>query len=264
MKGFQDKSRALLSVTGADAESFLQGLVTTDVAGLGDALGYTALLTPQGKYLFDFFIQRRGDGFCLDVAQDRAAALAQRLTMYRLRAAVEIAPLEGAVFVVEADVAGQVDPRDARLGSRIYGEMPEGYEDGADHAAAYDARLVALGVPTTGRELLADESYILEAGFERLSGVDFRKGCYVGQEVTARMRHKTELRKGLVQVRLSGAAAAGSAVVAADGKEAGRLLSVADGLGLAYLRLDRAKGGIQAGDAALEVVAPVWDLGEEG
>ena len=261
MKGFEDKSRAVLAVTGADATDFLQGLVTVDVAKLGPDLGYGALLTPQGKYLFDFFVQSVEGGFRLDVAAARAAALVQRLTMYRLRAAVEIATLEEPVFVVDGAVEGQADPRHSALGSRIYGKAPDGFAPDEDFAAAYDARLVALGVPLTERELLADESYILEAGFDRLSGVDFRKGCYVGQEVTARMRHKTDLRKGLAQVRFDGVVPApGTELLAKDGKPAGKVLSVSGTIGLAYVRLDRARAEMTANGAPVTLVAPVWDL----
>ncbi|MEM0944029.1 MAG: tRNA-modifying protein YgfZ, partial [Pseudomonadota bacterium] len=133
----------------------------------------------------------------------------------------------------------------ARLGWRIYGG------DGPDRGvrAGYDALRVALTVPEAGAELLPDETFILEAGFERLHGVDFRKGCYVGQEVTARMKHKTTLRKGLVQVAVEGSADPGTEIVAGSGKPAGKLFTQAGGLGLAHLRFDRAGVGMRAGDA---------------
>lgn len=260
MLGFEDSSRAVLTVEGPDAESFLQGLVTIDVAALGSNLGYCALLTPQGKFLFDFFVQRLGEGFRLDVSRDRADALVQRLSMYKLRAKVEITPSDEAVFVTEDGLPGQTDPRDARLGARYYGDAPDGYQESLEHADVYDTLLVACGVPSTGRELIADETYILEAGLERLGGVDFSKGCYVGQEVTARMRHKTELRKGLVQVRVPSGVSAGAPLQAMDGREAGQLLSVAGDLGLAHLRIDRAKEGVMADGIPLEVLTPVWEM----
>lgn len=247
------ESRATVRVAGAEAESFLQDLVTNDLSKLGpDALLYAALLTPQGKYLFDFFIRREGEVFLLDVAADRAAALVQRLSMYRLRRKVEIAEAGVPVALFwggEPPAGALADPRDPALGFRLYGlPRPEGANEGSQ--ADYDALRVARLVPESGAELIPDETYILEAGFERLRGVDFRKGCYVGQEVTARMKHKTELKKGLVRVAVEGEAAPGTPVEA-EGKPAGTLHTVAGGEGLAHLRFDRAEGEMQAGAARL-------------
>ena len=135
------------------------------------------------------------------------------------------------------------DPRDPALGWRRYGT--EDGDDGTD----WDARRVALGVPETGIELTPD-SYILEMGFERLNGVDTRKGCFVGQEIVARMKHKAELRKGLARVRIEGTAEPG-AEITADGRPAGTLHTVAGDTGLAYLRFDRAEGEMDAGTARL-------------
>ena len=261
MKGIEADDRRTVTVSGPDARDFLQGLITSDVDRASEALSYGALLTPQGKYLFDFFLQSVGQGYRLDVAADRAAAFVQRLAMYRLRARVDVSPGAERVFLVRDTIPGQVDPRHAALGSRLYGDAPpDGFREDAAFAAEYGALCVRHGIPRSGIELLPDASYILEAGFERMGGVDFRKGCYVGQEVTARMRHKTELRKGLVQVKIDGDATPGAAVETADGREAGHLHSVAGGLGLAYLRLDRAAGPMRSGSAELAVLAPVWEM----
>lgn len=263
--GMIDRGRALLRVGGDDARDWLQGLVTNDVRRLSrDQAVYAAMLTAQGKYLFDFFLVEGADGAVLiDVAADRAAALAQRLALYRLRRAVSVTPapeIEVALIWggdAPAPIAGALmvaDPRDARLGWRVYAEDAAAALSGvaAADSASRDALRVSLGVPRAGVELAPDDSYILEAGFDRLNGVDFRKGCYVGQEVTARMRHKTELRKGLARVRVEGAAPPpGAPVTSADGKAAGALYTVAGGAGLAHLRFDRATGPMRAGEATV-------------
>ncbi|MGF1445244.1 MAG: folate-binding protein, partial [Pikeienuella sp.] len=149
------------------------------------------------------------------------------------------------------------DPRTPSLGWRIYGADPGAALAARGAAAAsrgaYDRLRVALEIPDSGVELVPEESYILEAGFERLNGVDFRKGCYVGQEVTARMKHKARLKKGLVRVHVDGAAPAGTPVLTADGKPAGTLFTQAAGSGLAQLRLDRAGGELVAGDARVRL-----------
>jgi len=244
-----EMKRTVLSATGKDAERFLQDLVSNEIETMGQEAVYAALLTPQGKYLFDFFVLRDGAGFWLDVAADRAAALTQRLMMYRLRADVVIADSGVAVRqgIGERPETGRVvaDPRDPDMGWRAYG-------DEAPSPDLTETR-VRLGVPETGIELIADETYILEAGFERLNGVSFKKGCYVGQEVTARMKHKTELRKGLVRVRVSEPVAVGTPVMAAS-VEIGTLYSNVGGYGLAHLRLDRVNDDMRAGGAAISLV----------
>lgn len=247
-KGYHDKSRQLLRISGNDRQSFLQGLVTNDLTRLNEAPVYAALLSAQGKYLFDFFLAADGDAILLDVAATRAPALAQRLTMYRLRADVQIEADDRPVWrgIGDAPKGAFADPRHTAMGWRLYTEaivepLPE------DH---FEALRVEHVIP--GPELVENETYILEAGFERLNGVDFRKGCYVGQEITARMKHKTELKKGLRRVAVQGDAAFGAAIMA-DEKPAGTLFTVVNGQGLAHLRFDRAKGEMQAGDATLRL-----------
>lgn len=238
-------NRRIVRLSGADCRSFLQGLVTNNVDRLDQGLVYAALLTPQGKYLADFFLAPDGDDVLLDVSEEIADALIKRLTMYRLRAAVEIAAtdLQVARGTGTAPEGALADPRHPDLGWRLYGA--EGGDDGSD----WEAIRVAHCIPETGIELTPD-SYILEAGFEALNGVDFRKGCYVGQEVTARMKHKTELRKGLQVVSISGTAPAGTEITA-DGKPAGTLFTQSGDKAIAYLRYDRARGPLVAGDATL-------------
>ncbi len=236
----------MLRISGGDRQSFLQGLVTNDVARLGEGPLYAALLSAQGKYLFDFFVAQAGDAIVLDVAADRAPALAQRLSMYRLRADVQIEADGRPVWrgIGDGPAGAFADPRHEAMGWRLYGEaaveaLPEDY---------FEALRVEHIIPEP--ELVENETYILEAGFERLNGVDFRKGCYVGQEITARMKHKTELKKGLRRVAVQGEAEFGAAITAA-GKPVGTLYTVVGGFGLAHLRFDRAQGEMQAGTAKL-------------
>ena len=240
--------RVIWQVTGADALPFLQGLVTNDVLPLakGPGIVWAALLTPQGKYLADFFVVNTGAQLLIDIADQLAPATLRRLTMYRLRADVQIVPVEMPVARgLDAPPASALpDPRHAALGWRGYG-MHAG-----DPVIDWDAIRVAHLIPESGRELIVDDSYILEQGFEALHGVDFRKGCYVGQEVTARMKHKTDLRKGLVRVHVSGTVVEGMPITA-DGKDVGRLHTIAGTHALAYLRFDRADGPMAAGTATL-------------
>ncbi len=238
-------ARTILSLSGPDARDFLQGLVTNDVRKLDQGeLVYAALLTPQGKYLADFFLVPQGDAILMDVAADLAEGLIKRLTMYRLRANVQIetTDLKLRRGTGPAPEGAFADPRHPDLGWRLYG-TEEG-DDGSD----WTALRIAHCIPESGIELTPD-SYILEAGFEALHGVDFRKGCYVGQEVTARMKHKTELRKGLQLVKIDGSAPIGTEITA-EGKAVGTLYSQQDGRAIAYLRYDRAAGKpLLAGEA---------------
>ena len=241
--------RTLLRLTGSDRQDFLQNLVTNDVTQGG--LIYAALLTPQGKYLADFFLLEAGDHTLIDVAAELAAPLAQRLSMYKLRADVSIEedPRHLHVGLGALPPDGHADPRNTSLGWRAYRDTPQ---SDAPDPEALAALHIKHAIPQSGVELTPD-SYILEMGFERLSGVDFRKGCYVGQEVTARMKHKTELRKGLAQIHVDGPAGPGTNITAGD-KVVGHITSRAGDAALAYLRFDRAKGPLAAGDAKVTLV----------
>lgn len=244
-----DANRRVWQITGADRFRFLQGLITNDMLPLEKAPGmlWAALLSPQGKYLADFFVLRQeDDALLIDIAAPLADATLRRLTMYRLRADVQIAASGLTVTRgLGAGPAGSLpDPRHPALGWRGY-VLPGGAAE-----IDWDSIRVAHCIPETAIELVPDDSYPLETGFERLHGVDFRKGCYVGQEVTARMKHKTELRKGLVTVQIHGAAPVGTAILAGE-KEAGTLFTQSGGQAIAYLRFDRASGPMRAGDAVV-------------
>jgi folate-binding protein YgfZ len=244
--------RKVLRIGGADRVHFLQGLVTNDLARLKDGLVWAAILTPQGKYLADFFLKDEGAAILLDADAGQAPGLAQRLGLYRLRADVTIGEsgLELRRGTGPAPAGALPDPRHPAMGWRLYGT--EGGTDGTD----FDRVRVAHCIPEAGIELIPNETFILEAGFERLHGVDFRKGCYVGQEVTARMKHKTELRKGLATVEVDGAAPPGTPLATEDGREAGVLYTQSGGRGIAYLRFDRAAGPMQAGAATVRLAGP--------
>ncbi|MDF3413046.1 folate-binding protein YgfZ [Sulfitobacter sp. M57] len=244
-------NRRILRLTGADTHDFLQGLVSNDVGKLSTGAVYAAMLTPQGKYLADFFLIPDGDDVLLDVAETLGDMLAQRLGMYKLRAAVtiEASGLHLHRGMDETPEDGFTDPRVPELGWRAYRAAAQTVD-----TVDWDALRVAHLVPETMVELTPD-TFILEAGFERLNGVDFRKGCYVGQEVTARMKHKTELRKGLAQVDVGGEAPIGTELIA-NGKSAGRLFTQSGGKGIAYLRFDRATGPMTAESAQVTWAAP--------
>jgi folate-binding protein YgfZ len=256
--------RATLRVGGPGAREFLQGLVSNDVRKLDEGAVYAALLTPQGKYLFDFILVADDAEVLVDVRADRAAALAQRLGLYRLRApvAIDAAALEVALGLGPPPPGARVvaDPRHPGLGWRAYVEDAAALVAGMAplDPSRLEALRVQLGVPESGVELIPDDSYILEMGFERLNGVDFRKGCYVGQEVTARMKHKTELRKGLAQVGVDGPTPPPGAEIRAGDRPAGALYTTAGGLGLAYLRFDRAAGEMRAGAARITLREATW------
>ncbi|MFK7837055.1 MAG: folate-binding protein YgfZ [Sulfitobacter sp.] len=242
-------NRRILRLSGPDAHDFLQGLVTNDVNRLSQGAVYAAILTPQGKYLADFFLIPEGEAVLLDVDATLGDMLSQRLMMYKLRAAVEIAVTDLHLHrgLGETPSDGFSDPRAPEMGWRAYRDTPQ-IEDTVD----WDALRVQHLIPETGIELTQD-TFILEAGFERLNGVDFRKGCYVGQEVTARMKHKTELRKGLARVTVDGAVSVGTELTA-EGKSAGTIFTQAGGKGIAYLRFDRAKRPMQAAGSDVEWV----------
>lgn len=257
MAGETATGRRIVTLSGNDALTFLQGLVSNDVLALKNRKGiiWTALLSPQGKYLADFFVVSIGDALLLDLPETLADATLRRLTMYRLRADVQMVPSNLPVSrgIGPAPAQALNDPRHPDLGWRDYGVA------GGEPTIDWDAIRVAHVIPDTGIELLPDDSYLLETGFERLHGVDFRKGCYVGQEVTARMKHKTELRKGLARVQVAGAAPVGTTILS-DGKEVGTLYTQSGGQGIAYLRFDRAGTHMTAGGAKVSVALQAIDL----
>ncbi len=250
MLGETAADRRIYTVTGADRLTFLQGMVSNDVLplGRGDGMVWAALLTPQGKYLADFLLVAQGDRLLLDIKDSIAEATLRRLSMYRLRADVQFAASDLTVTrgLGDAPVDALPDPRHPALGWRGYGAA------GGAPQIDWDAIRVIHCIPETGIELVPDDSYLLESGFERLHGVDFRKGCYVGQEVTARMKHKTELKKGLITVNIAGEAPPGTPILQGE-KPTGTLFTQSQGRAIAYLRFDRAEN-LTAGSAKVSLL----------
>lgn len=228
--------RLLVALTGDDVIPFLQGIITQDATRLakGEAL-YTALLSPQGKFLHDFFLIPQEGRVLLDVHRARADDLLTRMKMYRLRSKVGFEPLPNEISVVAVwneDVDGVTDPRLPQLGKRMYGVS------GMSSADDYEAHRIALGVPDGAIDMTPEKSLLLEFGFEDLHGVSFTKGCYVGQELTARTKYRANIRKHLFIVRAEQVLPIkGSAILYQD-KAIGEMLSVHGKNGLALLALD--------------------------
>ena len=240
--------RAVISLEGGDTRDFLQGLVTNDLThcASGKAI-YTGLLTPQGKILFDFFIAADGPVYFVDCAARWADELARRLKFYRLRAQVAITPRPD--FAVAAiwdeppptrteGVLEFPDPRLAVLGTRLIGEKTRiETRIGKFPPGDFDRFRLQLGIPES-TDLPPDQVFALDAGFEELNGVSFSKGCYVGQEVTARMKHRATARRRFYIVEGDPLPAPGTSIEA-EGREVGKISSGKNGLGLALVRLDR-------------------------
>lgn len=262
--------RAVLRLSGEATKPFLQGLVTQDVTRLSPGLAcYAALLTPQGKILADFFVVDTGTDLLLDVSGGAAADLARRLALYRLRAKVAIEDVSDriAVLVVWHEDAPQAladveDPRLAHLGRRVLVEKP--VPENLMPKTAYAARRIALGVPEGGHDYGFGEVFPHEADLDQLHGVDFRKGCFVGQEVVSRMEHRGPVRSRFVPVAIEGAAPAMGAPLRAGDRIIGQMGSHQGGRGLALLRLDRVAEAVAAGEslvgdgAVITPLRPDW------
>jgi|APSaa5957512535_1039671.scaffolds.fasta_scaffold59047_2 folate-binding protein YgfZ len=281
-------NRQVLKITGDDARGFLQGLVSNDLERVSPRHAiYAALLTPQGKYLHDFFIAELSGAFYLDCEAARIDDLFKRLRMYKLRANVEIEIAEElAVAVMFGDdihdalaldptlgaamewLGGVIytDPRLSEIGTRAI--LPNSSLEIALHDEAlipapfedYDQLRLALGLPDGSRDLEIDKSTLLECGFEELHGVDFQKGCYMGQELTARTKHRGLVKKRLIPVSFNGDALAAGAEITQAGKNAGEIRSTADGQGLALVRLESLAdpAPLMVGDIPVTPNKPAW------
>ena len=258
--------RGVVKVSGEDARDFLNGLVTTDVGLIQPGLGrFGALLTPQGKIVVDFLITEapsgHGGGFLIDCPRALAQGLADKLGFYKLRAKVSVENLSDSLGVLAAwdgDLAMKpdltfADPRGEKLGWRTL--IPEALAPkvasliGADlvDASVYEAHRIACGAPRGGIDFMYGDAFPHETNMDRLHGVDFDKGCYVGQEVVSRMQHRGTARTRIVRLILEDSPPeAGIGVVAGD-KPLGTMGSSADGIGLALMRIDRAADALDAG-----------------
>jgi folate-binding protein YgfZ len=254
--------RGVLRVSGAQAETFLQDLVSNDVTNLAAREArYAALLTPQGKILFDMIIiaivEDGERAFLIDCAREQASDLAKRLGFYRLRAKVTIKDWSDDFAVLAyLDRAPQTDgivardPRSDSLGYRAYVPREQSRAAQTD-ASAYESRRIAAGVPKGGIDFVYGDAFPHEANFDRINGVDFKKGCYIGQEVVSRMQHRGTARKRIVQVAFSSEAPPPGAQIKAGDILVGTMGSSAGEHGLALVRLDRAEEAKAAGVAPI-------------
>ncbi|WP_296994554.1 YgfZ/GcvT domain-containing protein [Thalassospira sp. UBA1131] len=285
--------RAVIRVSGPDRVSFLQGLVSNNIETISaEKSGYGALLTPQGKFLFDFFVYHQDEDSLLIECErgengERAAELFKKLRMYKLRAKAELTDVTDSYDVIAvfgkdalsalsldatpgatahmADGIKAVDPRLAEMGARVLlpkNALTEMAAIGAEESdiETYHEMRVSLGIPNGSEELEIEKSILLENGFEELGGVDFKKGCYMGQELTARTKYRGLVRKRLLPVKIDGPAPdAGTPIMNGD-KEAGIIRSVHGDHGLAMIRLERVEGDaeLSAGEAKITVSVPDW------
>ena len=261
---FVDKSRKLIEIKGKDAKKFLQGILTNDVELSISSIIYSGILTPQGKYLFDFFVWGLDqETFLIDIDLARVDDLKKILSMYRLRSNVLISDLESEVIVGlgKSSSIGFRDPRNPQLGWRNLENKnsetsnPELLEN---ILLESERRRIQFSIPKYGYELIPNESYILEMGFERLNGVSLTKGCYVGQEVTSRMKHKATLKNGLVRFRNAPNCAEGKKkIINEKGTAVGFLSSSVDGLGLGTIKFLYAKGKLICENHELELLESI-------
>ena len=240
--------RGIIAVAGEDAEAFLNRLVTNDVSDMGrNEARYAALLSAQGKLLFDFFVVRQPDGFLLDCAGSQTVELARKLAMFKLRAKVAITDRSQAFAVVavwdsvlmEAPGPAFRDPRHNRMGYRLL--VPPDALDGFANADphAFEAHRIACGIPLGGVDFVYGDTFVHDANMDLLHGVDFDKGCYVGQEVVSRVHHRKSARKRVARLHFYGAPPAPGSPVEAGGTLLGTLTSLSGSEGLATLRVDR-------------------------
>jgi folate-binding protein YgfZ len=282
MKAALLPDRGVVKVAGIDARKFLNGLVTTDMGRVTPASpGFAALLTPQGKIIVDFLIadsdSTDGNDFYLDCPRALATTLVERLGFYKLRAKVvveDVSALAGVVAIWEGAAPAHwgvcyPDPRLPELGLRCISpphpaDAAAAYGAELVDAAAYEAHRIALGVPSGGVDFVYGDAFPHEADMDQLNGVDFQKGCFVGQEVVSRMEHRGSARTRVVPVAFAGAQPAAGTAVTADGKPMGTMGSAAGGRGLALLRLDRVDEALSAGaplmsgGMELRLVKPAW------
>jgi len=247
--------RAVVSVTGDDATKLLAGLVTNGPPESGAV--FSTLLTPQGKILFDFHIAANPDGYWLDIHGDAADALAKRLTLYRLRAKADIAvePDLRVCVKANADTAGNPSARTI---------LPTNDVSKPVAIADYNARRIAAGIPQWGADFGSDDVFPMDVNYDLLNGVDYKKGCFVGQEVASRMKRKGTARKRTLIAKFDGAAPEKGTPVIAGGSTLGEIMSGVDGAALALIRLDRwekamvAVDTVTTGDKPLTLSRPAY------
>jgi folate-binding protein YgfZ len=272
--------RSVIAIGGSDRAEFLQGLISNDTAKVGPGRAiWAALLTPQGRFLNDMFVVEDGDGtFLMETERERSAALAKKLKMYTLRSKVTVEDLSDAMEVAvvygpDGDknagkilpVAGAtafVDPRLAELGVRVL--APAGQTAALlldlDEVplAGYEALRLRLGVPDGSRDLPVEKALLLESGFDELHGVDWQKGCYMGQELTARTKYRGLIKRRLFPVKVEGSLPPPGTPVERDGREVGEIRSGLGDRALAMLQLDAARASLSSAGAKIVAEVPDW------
>lgn len=282
--------RGVIGVSGPDSRTFLQGLISNDITQVTpDRSIYSALLTPQGKYLFDFFISQSGDQLLIDCEKDRLSDLSKRLRIYKLRADATITDLSDGFSVAAlwgTDIAKQaqledragaardlnqgsisVDPRLNKAGLRLIVEkqmlesLVSSFAAETATPTDYDLHRLKLGLPASSRDLIVDKSILLESGIDDLNGINWDKGCYMGQELTARTKYRGLIKKRLVSVTFEGAAPEPGVAIMNGDKVAGEMRSSNGSYGLALLRLehlDDPSTTLTTADTTFRVSKPDW------
>lgn len=266
------KHRALIAISGEDRRTFLQGLVSADVEQASSARAlYGAYLTPQGKYLYDFFLAEHDGVLLLEVEATGREDLIKRLSRFRLRSKVSLAPKDDwqvyAIIGAPEREAGSVeswegglsvmDPRLAAAGQRVW--LPKPPDLPESEFPVWDALRIELGLADGSRDMVPEKTILLEAGFDELHGVDWAKGCFMGQEVTARSKYRGQVKKRLLPVEIDGPAPEAGAILSIDGKEAGEMRSHQGTMGLAVIRIDSLElGPLTAGETRLTPKVPAW------
>jgi folate-binding protein YgfZ len=280
-------NRGVIRVGGADARALLQGVISNDIDKVSPAHAiWSALLTPQGKYLHDFFVGQIGENLFLDCEKERREDLLKRLKRFKLRSDVSVDSADdlcvAVLFSINApDLFGEkaagaaepidggsvfIDPRLFQAGARIITPAPglpslaEKYSAAPGDALEYDALRISLGLPDGSRDIGVEKSVLLEAGFDELNGIDWHKGCYMGQEVTARTYHRGLVKRRLMPIRFDGPPAPAATPLLVENQEVGEITSVAGDRGLAMVRLDAldAVGEITANGARVVAMKPDW------
>ena len=246
--------RHILRIGGEDRQAFLQGLITQDVDSLqiGNAI-FTSLLTPQGKILFDFFLVDTGDDYLIDCHGATAPALLKRLTLYKLRAKVTMENVETCHVLTSVDAPSAdeaITYRDPRLDALGWRMITNIAPNNADHdgTITYRQRRIGLGVPELGEDFAAEEMFLLDVNYDALNGVSYKKGCFVGQEVTSRMKRKGEIRRRTIIASFDGSLPPRGTPITAGESTIGEILAGVDGQALAFVRQDRLEKARERGD----------------
>lgn len=247
------ENRGLFLLQDGDARPFLQGIITNDIAKLAPEKSlYAAILTPQGKFLYDLFLYDWQGGILLEYYKPKEADIIKKLTMYRLRSKVTFTPINDHFVVAAWDGAsGTPDPRDARMGVRFVTNQPPKETVSAEE---YHKWRIGFTIPEMPIDLVSEESFPLPCNLEEINAIDYKKGCYVGQEVTARSKYRGNIRKRIFTVQFEATAPQAGTGITAEGKTIGTMLSSSGNLGLAQLEIEAADKPLTAGEINLSAI----------